>query len=240
MSEPAVSPHPPITAVREAVGPALAEDLTPLGDVTSALVDPAAQATAELVARAAGTVAGLPMRRRDLGAARSRGARDLAGRRRRQVDAGAVLAVVEGSLASVLTGERTALNFLGHLSGVATATRRFADAAGATRVWDTRKTTPVSRAREGGGARRRWREPPRQPQRVGDAEGQPPGGRRTVGHGRPRPRGGPARTVHVECDTFEQALEAVDAGAHAILLDNMSPDEARCAVGAGKHARAPP
>jgi nicotinate-nucleotide pyrophosphorylase (carboxylating) len=243
MSEPAVSPHPPITAVRDAVARALAEDLTPLGDVTSALVDPAARATAELVARAGGTVAGCrcvdetwaqldpEVRvtwRVDDGD---------------QIEADSVLAVVEGSLASVLTGERTALNFLGHLSGVATLTRRFADAAGATRVWDTRKTTPGLRSlekaavRAGGGANHRgnlseW---------VMLKDNHLVGADLTAMVARAR-EVWPARTVHVECDTFEQALEAVDAGAHAILLDNMSPDEVAACVKAVREERpaAPP
>ena len=74
-------------------------------------------------------------------------------------------------MASVLTGERTALNFLCHLSGIATITRRFVEAAasgGSARIWDTRKTTPGLRAlAEGGGARRRGGEPPRQPVATG-------------------------------------------------------------------------
>ncbi len=80
------------------------------------------------------------------------------------VEGGTTIGVVEGPLASILTAERTALNFLGHLSGIATLTRRFvvvAAAAGDTRIWDTRKTTPGLRSlekaavRAGGGANHR-------------------------------------------------------------------------------------
>ena len=120
-----------------------------------------------------------------------------------------VVGTVSGPLASILTAERTALNFLGHLSGIATLTRRFVDAAaegGPARIWDTRKTTPGLRApREGGGARRRRRQPPRQPLGLGDAQGQPP--RRcwasptAVAAARAT---WPGRTVHVECGTLDQ------------------------------------
>src|SRR5690606_42105037 len=86
-----------------------------------------------------------------------------------RVTAGAEVGRVSGRLAPILTAERTALNFLGHLSGVATLTARFVDAVaaagGSLRVWDTRKTPPGPRARRtaagraGGGANRR-RNPP--------------------------------------------------------------------------------
>jgi nicotinate-nucleotide pyrophosphorylase (carboxylating) len=151
-----------------------------------------------------------------------------------RVVAGNRLGTVSGPLAPMLTAERTALNFLGHLSGVATRVRQFVDAAGdGLRVWDTRKTTPGLRAlekaavRAGGGRNHRgnlsdW---------VMLKDNHLMGVGITKGVALAKDRW-PARTVHVEADRLEQVLEAVDAGADAILLDNMSPDEIRSCVAA--------
>lgn len=228
--------HPPIGAVRDAVTRALAEDLTPIGDVTSALLPGSARAEAAFVARAAGVLAG----------------RLCVDETFRQVDpsivcawqvddgdrlaAGQTLATVTGPLAAVLTGERTALNFLGHLSGVATATRVFVDALTAVgeerlAVWDTRKTTPGLRSlekaavRAGGAGNHRgnlseWvllKDNHLTVLGIDEAV------RRARAHW-------PGRLVHVECDTFAQVVQALDAGADALLLDNMTPDEVRTCV----------
>jgi nicotinate-nucleotide pyrophosphorylase (carboxylating) len=142
-----------------------------------------------------------------------------------------VLATVTGPLASVLTAERTALNFLGHLSGVATQTRAFVEAAAPLRVWDTRKTTPGLRAlekaavRAGGGRNHRgnlsdwvmFKDNHLTVLGIGDA----------VSAARDQ---WPGRTVHVECERLDQVRQALDAGADALLLDNMTPDEVRQAV----------
>ena len=149
---------------------------------------------------------------------------------------GDVVAVVRGPLAPVLTAERTALNFVCHLSGVATLTRRLVDDAAAAanptdRIWDTRKTLPGLRAlekaavRAGGGVNPAWLAVGH-----GAREGQPPG--RALHHR--GGGGGPApvaeRTVEVECDRPEQVLEAVEAEADLVMLDNMGPDEVRHCV----------
>jgi nicotinate-nucleotide pyrophosphorylase (carboxylating) len=156
--------YPPQTAVLEAVSRAIAEDLLPLGDLTSALLPNDLVTKASFVARGSGVLAG----------------RACAVEAFRQIDPsielvwsvddgdsvapGTVIATAAGNLASILTAERTALNFLGHLSGIATLTRTFVDEAakgGAARVWDTRKTTPGLRSlekaavRAGGGANHR-------------------------------------------------------------------------------------
>ena len=148
------------------------------------------------------------------------------------VAAGTAVGVVRGPLSSILTAERTALNFLGHLSGVATRVRALVDtlldAGGddAPRVWDTRKTTPGLRAlekaavRAGGGRNHRgnlsdW---------VMLKDNHLAGIGITAGVARARDLW-PGRTVHVECERPEQVVEAVGAGADAILLDNMSPVE---------------
>jgi nicotinate-nucleotide pyrophosphorylase (carboxylating) len=137
-------------------------------------------------------------------------------------------------LASILTAERTALNFLNHLSGVATLTRRFVDAAssaGRARIWDTRKTTPGLRSlekaavRAGGGVNHRgnlsdW-------VLLKDNHIALFGIADAVKRARER---WPARTVHVECERLDQVQEAVTAGVDAVLLDNMSPDEVRACV----------
>lgn len=227
--------HPTIIAVREAVARALAEDLTPLGDLTSALLPPALEATARFVPRADGILAG----------------RLCAMEAFRQVDpqlelawwvddgdqvtAGVAIADVRGPLAPILTAERTALNFLGHLSGVATLTARFVDAiseaGGDLRVWDTRKTTPGLRAlekaavRAGGGYNHRgnlsdW-------VLLKDNHLELFGITAAVVHARER---WPGRTVHVECGDLDQVREATEAGADALLLDNMSPEEVRAVV----------
>jgi len=143
-----------------------------------------------------------------------------------------VLGRVEGPLASILSGERTALNFLRHLSGIATLTRRFVRATkGKATVLDTRKTTPGLRTlekaavRAGGGANHRgnlsdWvllKDNHLTVLGIDDA----------VRLARLR---WPARTVHVECETLDQVAQALEAGADALLLDNMTPDEVRAAV----------
>jgi nicotinate-nucleotide pyrophosphorylase (carboxylating) len=227
--------HPPITAVRAVVAAALVEDLTPIGDLTSALLPPDLEATASFVPRSDGVLAG----------------RRCAEEAVRQVDdtlavaweaddgdrltAGVELGRVAGRLAPILTAERTALNFLGHLSGVATLTARFVDAVtvagGGLRVWDTRKTTPGLRAlekaavRAGGGANHRgnlsdWvllKDNHLELFGIADA----------VARARDR---WPGRTVHVECGDLDQVRQAVAAGADALLLDNMTPDEVRAVV----------
>ena len=227
--------HPPITAVREAVARALAEDLTPIGDLTSALLPPALRATAAFVPRADGVLAGrlcadeaLRALDPELEVAWTADDGD-------RVTAGKAFAQVEGPLAPILTAERTALNFLCHLSGIATLTARFveaiAEAGGSLRVWDTRKTTPGLRSlekaavRAGGGSNHRgnlsdW-------VLLKDNHLELFGITAAVSHARTR---WPGRTVHVECQDLDDVREAVEAGADALLLDNMAPEEVRAVV----------
>lgn len=152
-----------VSALAALVEAALAEDVG-TGDVTTAaLVDPGAVGKARIVARADGVVAGLEAaaetyRQVDPGVMFQARAAD--GER---VAPGAVVASAEGPFAALLVAERTALNFLQRLSGVATLTARFVDAVAGTgvRVVDTRKTTPGWRAlekaavRAGGGTNHR-------------------------------------------------------------------------------------
>jgi nicotinate-nucleotide pyrophosphorylase (carboxylating) len=222
---------PPVRIVADLVGRALDEDLLPLGDLSASLLPASSQGRAEFVARTAGVVAGT--------ACATEAFRQLDDEVHVvwQVDDGArvaadqVLGVVTGPLASILSAERTALNFLGHLSGIATRTRSFVDAAAPLRVWDTRKTTPGLRSLEkaavrAGGARNHlgnlsdW-------VMFKDNHLTALGIVEAVGSAHDR---WPGRTVHVECERIEQVVEALDAGADALLLDNMAPDEVRAAV----------
>ncbi len=222
--------EPPRAAVAEAVRVALAEDLLPLGDITSCLLDAGARATAAFVAREPGVLAGTACATEAFAQVDPSVQVSWAALDGSKVAPGQVLGQVQGRLSSVLTAERTALNFLGHLSGVATLTARYVDAAAATspatRVWDTRKTTPGLRSlekaavRAGGGANHRGN--------LSDAvllkDNHLVGLGIAEGVRRARAQW-PGRTVHVECDRLDQVLEAVGAGADAVLLDNMSPRE---------------
>jgi nicotinate-nucleotide pyrophosphorylase (carboxylating) len=228
----------PTGTVRALVAAALAEDLTPLGDISAALLPPGSSAVAQFVVRTDGVIAGIACVDEtftQVDAAISCSWQVADGD---AVAAGAVVGTVTGPLASVLTAERTALNFLGHLSGIATRTRAFVDAAAPLRVWDTRKTTPGLRSlekaavRAGGGRNHRgnlsdwvmFKDNHLTALGIVDA----------VGSARDA---WPGRTVHVECERIDQVREALDAGADAILLDNMSPDEVRAAVAvADEHA----
>lgn len=221
---------PPITAVREVVARALAEDLEPLGDVTAALLDPTEHGTAALVARSRGTVAGRLAATTaftwvDVGIEVDWRLPDGTA-----VAPGDAIAVVTGPLAAILTAERTALNLLCHLSGVASLTARYVAAAQGAQVWDTRKTTPGLRAlekaavRAGGGANHRgnlseW-------VLVKDNHLAALGVTEAVRRARSR---WPGRTVQVEADRIGQLEEAIAAGADIVLLDNMSvEDVTRC------------
>jgi nicotinate-nucleotide pyrophosphorylase (carboxylating) len=224
--------EPPIAAVADAVARALAEDLLPLGDITSALLDPAATATGALVAREPGRLAGTACVTETCRQVDVRLVVRWARHDGDVLDAGTHIATIEGPLASMLTAERTALNFLGHLSGVATSAARFREAAGdATLVWDTRKTTPGLRAlekaavRAGGCVNHRGNLSEwvmlKDNHLTGTSITEAVQRARTVW---------PGRTVQVECDRPEQAAEAVQAGATAVLLDNMAPEVASRAV----------
>jgi len=212
---------------------ALAEDVGE-GDVTTeATVDPDATGSADLVLREPGVVCGL-----DVAEAVFR-AVDPELRVERLVDEGAFVAAgtavarVTGPERAILTGERTALNFLARLSGIATLTRRYVDAVEGTgaAILDTRKTTPGLRALEkhavaaGGGRNHRFGLD--DGVLVKDNHLRAAG---SVANAVERLRAATSLAIEVECDTLEQVSEALGAGAEAILLDNMTPDELRAAV----------
>jgi nicotinate-nucleotide pyrophosphorylase (carboxylating) len=232
---------PPITAVRAAVARALEEDLVPLGDISSALLPADARAEARFVTRADGVLAGTDCATEALAQVDPAIDCRWSASDGDHVRAGDVLGTVEGPLAPVLTAERTALNFLCHLSGIATLAHLFVEAAGPSiTVWDTRKTTPGLRTlekaavRAGGAVNHRgnlseW-------VMLKDNHLTVLG----VADGVARARAAyPGKLVHVECDTVEKVEEALEAGADALLLDNMEPDQARrCVELADDHAAA--
>jgi nicotinate-nucleotide pyrophosphorylase (carboxylating) len=226
--------HPPLVAVRRAVLAALEEDVLPLGDLTAGLVPPSIEARAAFVSREEGVVAGMACVAEVLAQVDGRVALDVRRDDGEAVSGGDVLARVSGPLRSLLVAERTALNFLCHLSGVATLTRRYVEAAArgnpATRIWDTRKTTPGLRAlekaavRAGGGVNHRGSLS--EAVLVKDNHLGGLGVAEAVALARER---WPGRMVEVECDRPEQVAEAVDAGATVVMLDNMGPDDVeRC------------
>jgi nicotinate-nucleotide pyrophosphorylase (carboxylating) len=233
--------------LRELVERALAEDLG-AGDVTSgATVPEGARGRARIVQKQPGVVFGLAAVAE---AMRQCGVDDVdnvvvEGQWREQVPAEVALA--SGPAAGLLAAERTALNFLGHLSGIATLTARYVEAVAGTgaRILDTRKTTPGLRALEkaavaaGGG----------QNHRMGlyDAV--------LVKENHIALAGGVAKAIHavrsakpelpleIECRDVEEVAYALGAGADRLLLDNMTLDELRKAVelrDAERGAKGPP
>jgi nicotinate-nucleotide pyrophosphorylase (carboxylating) len=212
---------------------ALAEDLGPLGDITAALLEPGARGRGAFVARQPGVLAGSACVDETF----------------RQVDPsvfvewhvhdgdavgpGQPIADIDGPLASILTGERTALNFVCHLSGIATVTRHYVDAVAGTdiRVLDTRKTTPGLRSlekaavRAGGGTNHRGSLSDMVLVKDNHLAGL------SIASAVARARAQwPGRGVEVECDRVEQVREAVAAGADVVMLDNMSPGEVEVCV----------
>jgi nicotinate-nucleotide pyrophosphorylase (carboxylating) len=226
---------PPLSAVREAVGRALAEDLLPLGDLTASLVPAATTATAHIVARGPGVVAGRLCALEAFALVDPAVVVDWALDDGSAVVVGSVVGTVCGPLRSILTAERTALNFLCHLSGVATAARRYVDAVSAanptTRVLDTRKTTPGLRALEKAAVRAGGAHNHRGNLSEAILVKDNHLGGLSIADAVDRARTWwPGRMVEVECDRADQVVQAVDAGAAAVLLDNMTPDEVASCV----------
>jgi nicotinate-nucleotide pyrophosphorylase (carboxylating) len=223
--------------IDEAVTRALAEDLGRAGDVTSiATVPMGTPSRVQLVARKAGTIAGLPLvaatlRRLSPDIALTPTARDGAA-----VAAKTVLMQIEGDARAVLAGERAALNFLGHLSGIATATAALVRRVGShkTRVCCTRKTTPGLRALEkyaircGGGFNHRFGLD--DAILIKDNHIAVAGGIRAVLE-RARANAGHLVKIEIEVDSLEQLREVLDVGlADVVLLDNFDVTAMRKAV----------
>ncbi len=224
-------PALPELLIAEAVRAALKEDLGRAGDITTAATIPAeAMATAFLVTRKAGVLAGLEV------AARAFHAIDPSIRFEARtsdghaMDAGFVVAEIEGPARAILSAERVALNFLCHMSGIATATAAFVDKVKHTRarITDTRKTTPGLRAFEkyavrcGGGMNHRFGLDDAiliKDNHIAVAGGVIPAIRAA------RAAAGHLVKVEVEIDTLDQLAEAMVEPPDAVLLDNMTPAE---------------
>lgn len=226
----------PRLLVERAVAAALEEDLGLAGDLTSqATLAPKAWATASLSAREPGVIAGL-----DLAAAAFRLVGDgvtftpvLADGDR--VAAGGLVAEVTGPARLVMSAERVALNFLNHLSGIATLTREYADAVAGTgaQICDTRKTTPGLRAfqkyavRCGGGANHRYS--------LDDAilikdNHIAVAGSVTAAYQAAEAFAGHLVAIEIEVTSLVELEEALAAGARVVLLDNMDNETLRRAV----------
>ena len=229
---------PPVSAVREAVGRALAEDLGVLGDLTStALIPGDAIGQGHLVARVPGVLAGTAVATEVFAQLDPALSVTWAAADGDSLAAGQRIGTVTGPLRSLLTGERSALNFLGHLSGVATLTRAYVAAAADAgagrrcRIRDTRKTTPGLRAlekaavRAGGGANHRGNLS--DAVLIKDNHLRYCGITEAVRRARERC---PGAVVEVECDTLDQLVETKEAGADLALVDNMTPEEVAKAV----------
>lgn len=215
---------------------ALAEDLGPGVDATSvATIDSAQRATAEFRLRRSGVIAGLAVAALAVDVACEGDVEvQFHASDGLSLTAPALLMTISGPSRGLLLGERTALNLLGHLSGIATLTRRWVDevAGTACKIRDTRKTTPGLRSLEkyavrcGGGVNHRMS--------LSDAamikdNHIVASGSISAAFSAVRTRF-PDLPVEVEADTLEQVREAVDAGVSLILLDNMSVEQCRAAV----------
>lgn len=219
----------------EAVRLALREDLGKAGDITSvAVVGSTAQGRGAVISRQRAILAGREVFETVFGEVESSCTCTWDAKDGDAIEPGAVVGRVEGPLRALLTAERTALNFLQRLSGVATETRRFVDEAAnpSVEIRDTRKTTPGLRVlekaavRAGGGTNHRMG--------LFDAvlikdnhiavAGSVSAAIAAVRSARPGWR------VQIECEKLEDVRQAVEAGADELLLDNMTVDQLRAAV----------
>jgi nicotinate-nucleotide pyrophosphorylase (carboxylating) len=222
--------------VQQLVRAALEEDLGRAGDITTQATIPVeASAKASISAREAGVVAGLALAREAFRTMDARVAFDAVVADGDAVAAGDVIARVSGPARAILSAERVALNFLGHLSGVASLTALYVARVAHTRarICDTRKTTPGLRALEkyavrcGGGANHRFGLD--DAVLIKDNHIAVAGGisaalraaKANVGH---------LTKIEIEVDTIAQLREVLSEGADAVLLDNMSTAQLREAV----------
>jgi nicotinate-nucleotide pyrophosphorylase (carboxylating) len=220
--------------LRDVVARALAEDLG-AGDVTSeATVPEGARGRARIVQKQPGVVFGLAAVAETMSQCGVEDVDNLIVEGQWREEVPVEVAFISGPAAALLAAERTALNFLGHLSGVATLTSRFVEAVAGTgaRILDTRKTTPGLRALEkaavaaGGGSNHRMG--------LYDAV--------LIKENHIALAGGVAKAIHavrtakpamsleIECRDVEEVAYALGAGADRLLLDNMDADELRTAV----------
>ncbi|HYZ92174.1 MAG TPA: carboxylating nicotinate-nucleotide diphosphorylase [Actinomycetota bacterium] len=221
-----------LAAFDSAVAAALVEDLGEIGiesDVTTkAVVPDDLLGAATVYAKQAGVICGLEAlaatyAQLDAGVSVAQSSKDGDG-----IQPGDAVATVEGPAAAILVGERSALNLIGHLSGIATLVRTFVRAAPGAILTDTRKTLPGLRllqkyaVRIGGASNHRfalW-----DGVLVKDNHIAAGGG---VGQAVKRARASTSLPVQAECTSLQEVDEALEAGAMALLLDNRSTDELR-------------
>lgn len=216
--------------LRPLVEAALTEDLGRRGDVTSQATIPAdMQAKLEIKARQAGVICGMDLARLSFAMVDSQIEFVAQVADGEWVDAGTVLASVRGNARHLLTAERTALNFMTHLSGIATDTRKIVDSVAEypAQITCTRKTIPGLRivqkyaVRCGGGRNHRLGLDDailikdNHIAIAGDIKTAIKQAQNFAGHLIP---------IEVEVDTLEQLAQALDAGVSLVLLDNMSPE----------------
>ena len=228
-----MSPEPPLE-ISHCITRALEEDIGS-GDVTTNSIVPAgASLRGRIIAKQDGVVAGLDVAREVFRALSNEIMFDAKVKDGSHVNKGDVLAEVNGEARALLTGERTALNFLGRMSGIATLTRQFVDAVAGTNatILDTRKTAPGLRTLD------------KLAVRLGGGENHRTGlfdmvlikdnhidfaGSITAAVERVR-ASGTGLPIEVETRTLENVREALQLGVERILLDNMKPETMREAV----------
>lgn len=229
-------PGPPAGEVRRLLDVSLAEDLAMAGDpTTDSIFGPDDVAQGRIVAREAGRIAGLTMGLQVFALLDQRVETTILVGDGSDAGAGETLAELTGPTRALLTGERTCLNLLGHLSGIATATREAVALVAGTgaRIVDTRKTTPGLRTFEkyavrcGGGGNHRFglhdavMIKDNHIAAAGSIAAAVAAVKAAVGH---------MIKIEVEVDHHDQVSEALSAGADVILLDNMTPQELVTAV----------
>ncbi len=218
----------------ELIRMALAEDVTSEDVSTNSVLRAPAPGEAELICKQTGVIAGLPVFARVfelLGGVQT----ELLAADGDRVEKGQKLAAVRGDMRAILTGERTALNFLQRMSGIATYTAKMAallEGSGLKLV-DTRKTTPNMRlfekyaVRVGGGGNHRYNLSDAvllKDNHIGAAGGVAEAVRRAKAYAPFTAK------IEVEAENIAMALEAVEAGADIVMLDNMSHDDMKAAV----------
>ena len=226
----------PEALIKAAVKTALEEDLGAAGDITTQYTVPAGTVSrVQIVARQPGSIAGLDLARAAFLALDNQVDFDVLKADGSKVVPGDAIAQIQGNARAILTTERVALNFVGHLSGIATATAAFVDAVKGhkTKICCTRKTTPGLRifekyaVRAGGGQNHRFGLydailiKDNHIAMAGGIENAIEAGLKGNTEG---------KKFEVEVDSLEQLETALTYPIDAVLLDNMSPDELRTAV----------
>jgi len=227
----------PDTLVAPVVRAALAEDLGRAGDITAqACVPPDARLNVVFATRKAGVVSGLDCARLAMAELDPQARFEAMVVDGEQVQAGTALARVEGNARAILSAERTALNLMGRLSGIATLTREYVDAVAGTRarIVDTRKTTPGLRALEkyavrcGGGVNHRFGLD--DAILIKDNHIAACGGSVAEAVRRAKAQAGHLTKVEVEIDGLGQLDAALEHRPDVVMLDNFSLDDMREAV----------